>query len=50
MALRRDLLDGFQFYEKQARGIGSYFLDSPYSDIESLLVNAGIHPLQFEKS
>ncbi|WP_133510881.1 type II toxin-antitoxin system RelE/ParE family toxin [Candidatus Thiosymbion oneisti] len=46
---RRDLLDGFRFYEKQARGIGSYFLDSLYSDIESLLVNAGVHPLHFER-
>ena len=46
---RRDLLDGFRFYEKQAEGIGSYFLDSLYSDIESLLVNAGVHHLHFGK-
>ena len=44
---RQDLIDGFTFYERQAEGIGSYFLDSLYSDIESLLVSAGIHPLYF---
>jgi plasmid stabilization system protein ParE len=48
-AARRDLLDGFRFYEKQAEGIGRYFLDSLYSDIESLLINAGVHPLHFGK-
>jgi hypothetical protein len=43
---RRDLVDGFYFYEKQADGIGSYFLESMYSDIDSLRDNAGIHPAQ----
>jgi hypothetical protein len=32
---RKDLVDGFHFYEKQADGIGSYFLESMYSDIDS---------------
>ncbi len=31
-----DLLDGFSFYERQQSGIGSYFLDSLYVDIEVL--------------
>jgi hypothetical protein len=44
---RRDLVDGFYFYEKQADGIGSYFLESMYSDIDSLRDNAGIHPVIF---
>jgi hypothetical protein len=44
---RRDLVDGFYFYEKQADGIGSYFLESMYSDIDSLRDNAGIHPVLF---
>jgi hypothetical protein len=48
-AARRDLLDGFRFYEKQAEGIGRYFLDSLYSDIDSLLINTGVHPLHFGK-
>lgn len=39
-----DLLEGFAFYEGQQRGIGSYFLDSLYADIDSLLLYAGIHP------
>jgi len=38
-----DLLDGFHFYEKQQSGLGSYFLSSLYSDIESLRLYAGIH-------
>ena len=38
-----DLLDGYQFYECQASGIGSYFLETLYSDIESLRLYAGIH-------
>ncbi len=38
-----DLLDGFHFYEEQQAGLGSYFLTSLYSDIESLHLYAGIH-------
>jgi hypothetical protein len=38
-----DLLDGFRFYERQSAGIGSYFLEALYSDIESLRLYAGIH-------
>jgi hypothetical protein len=44
---RNDLVDGYYFYELQAEGIGTYFLDSVYSDIESLKDNAGIHPVHF---
>ena len=45
----RDLIDGHRFYEKQAAGVGDYFLDSLYSDIDSLLVSAGMHSVHFEK-
>lgn len=45
----RDLADGREFYEKQAEGIGGYFLDSLYSDIDSLLIHAGVHPIFYEK-
>ena len=38
-----DLLDGFRFYERQSSGIGSYFLETLYSDIQSLLLYAGVH-------
>lgn len=43
----RDLLDGYRFYEKQASGVGGYFLDALFSDIDSLIVNAGIHSIYF---
>lgn len=46
---QQDLLDGYGFYEQQAKGIGEYFLDSLYSDIDSLIVTAGIHPLFYER-
>jgi hypothetical protein len=39
----QDLIDGYFFYEKQLKGLGGYFLDSLYSDIDSLLLYAGIH-------
>ena len=38
-----DLLDGFRFYERQGSGVGSYFLESLNSDIESLRLYAGTH-------
>ena len=38
-----DLIGGFHFYERQEPGLGWYFLDSLFSDIDSLLVYAGIH-------
>ncbi|MDX9768308.1 MAG: hypothetical protein RBT51_13275, partial [Ectothiorhodospiraceae bacterium] len=38
-----DLLDGFIFYERQGQGLGQYFLDSLFSDIDSLRLYAGMH-------
>ncbi len=43
----RDLEEGFIFYERQEFGLGSYFLDSLYSDIDSLSLFGGIHQLFF---
>ena len=43
----KDLLDGFEFYERQSKGLGDYFLDSLFSDIASLYLYAGIHALHF---
>ena len=43
----RDLIEGYRFYEKQAAGIGTYFLDSLYSDIDSLMISAGMHSVHF---
>jgi plasmid stabilization system protein ParE len=39
----QDLDEGFSFYEKQSEGLGQYFDDSLFSDIESLRIHAGIH-------
>jgi hypothetical protein len=44
-----DLIDGYNFYEQQQKGIGSYFLDSLFSDIDSLLIYHQIHPVYFDK-
>lgn len=38
-----DLQNGQQFYERQQEGLGAYFLDSLFSDIDALLLYAGIH-------
>ncbi len=46
-AAERDLEEGYRFYERQSVGLGSYFLDSVYSDIDSLSYFAGIHPVIF---
>ena len=34
---------GFRFYERQAPGLGGYFLDSLIADIDSLHLYAGVH-------
>jgi plasmid stabilization system protein ParE len=44
---RDDLADGFRFYEQQEEGLGGYFLESLFSDIDSLRLYAGIHPKIF---
>lgn len=33
----------------QAEGVGAYFLDSLYSDIDSLIISAGMHFVHFGK-
>ena len=40
---RHDLADGRDFYERQAENLGDYFLDSLFSDIDSLALYSGIH-------
>ncbi len=40
---RDDLAEGFDFYERQERGLGDYFLESLFSDIDSLRLYGGIH-------
>lgn len=46
---KRDLLEGFSFYESKESGLGLYFLESLYSDIDSLKLFAGIHSIHFGK-
>jgi len=40
---REDLAAGCDFHEQQEDGAGIYFLESLFSDIESLKLYAGIH-------
>ncbi|HEY8898990.1 MAG TPA: hypothetical protein VIM61_01055 [Chthoniobacterales bacterium] len=40
---KRDLIEGYRFYEDREAGLGAYFLDSLYSDVDSLRIYAGIH-------
>ena len=42
-AAEKDLEEGYRFYESRYPGLGSYFLDSLYSDIDSLAYFGGIH-------
>jgi hypothetical protein len=42
-----DLIEGYHFYEEQAPGLGTYFLDALFSDMNSLAIYAGIHPKVF---
>ena len=42
-----DLCAGRSFYEKQGKELGDYFFDSLFSDIDSLLLFAGIHEKHF---
>ena len=44
---QQDLVEGYRFYESQVAGLGDYFLDSLFSDIDSLQFYAGIHALHF---
>lgn len=47
-AALQDLKEGFYFYERQEVNLGAYFLDSLFSDIDSLLIYAGIHTIYFK--
>ena len=38
-----DIRDGYWFYEDQEPGVGDYFSDTLYGEIESLALYAGIH-------
>ena len=38
-----DLERGRRFYERQRQGLGAYFLDSLFSEVDSLVLFGGIH-------
>lgn len=42
-----DLLDGARFYERQSAGVGEYFLNSLFADIDSLQFYGGIHSVHY---
>jgi plasmid stabilization system protein ParE len=42
-----DLQDGREFYERQEPGVGDYFAAALAADIDSLILFAGIHPIEF---
>ena len=43
----KDLARGRRFYERQGAGVGGYFFDSLFSDIDSLTLYGGIHAKVF---
>ena len=42
-----DLANARMFYDSQASGVGDYFFDSLFSEIDSLSLYAGIHAVHF---
>jgi hypothetical protein len=42
-----DLASGREFYEKQAEGVGIFFFDSLFSDIDSPALYGGVHAKVF---
>ena len=42
-----DLERGRDFYERQGLGLGQYFLNTLFSDIDSLLLYGGIHSMHW---
>jgi hypothetical protein len=40
---KQHLIEGFSFYDPQSPGLGTYFLDSLFADIDSPAIYAGIH-------
>jgi plasmid stabilization system protein ParE len=45
---KKDLQESYHFYELQQEGIGSYFLEALSTDIESLKLYRGLHPVFFD--
>ena len=43
-AASKDLVNGHKFYERQSPGVGEYFIDEIFAEIDTLKLNGGIHP------
>jgi plasmid stabilization system protein ParE len=41
-----DLADGRTFYDSREKGVGAYFMDSLFSEIDSLSLYAGLHAIR----
>ncbi|MDD2599726.1 MAG: type II toxin-antitoxin system RelE/ParE family toxin [Kiritimatiellae bacterium] len=46
---KTDLAAGFRFYDAKQDRLGFCFLETLYSDIDSLLLFAGVHSIHFGK-
>jgi len=46
LSARQDLAEGFTFYERQEPGLGTYFLESLSSDIDSLRLFGSLQSLR----
>jgi plasmid stabilization system protein ParE len=42
---RRDLVEGYRFYERRRAGLGAYFRESLLEDIDRLAISAGFHSI-----
>ena len=42
-----DMESGRRFYESREPGVGDYFIESILSDLSSLALYCGIHPVHF---
>ncbi|PPK76176.1 hypothetical protein B0F87_104268 [Methylobacter tundripaludum] len=42
-----DLAAGRKFYDRQEAGVGDYFFDSLFAEIDSLALYGGIHSIHF---
>lgn len=42
-----DLAEGRLFYERQAVGLGAYFFNSVFDDIDALARTGGVHVIRF---
>jgi hypothetical protein len=42
-----DLATAREFYDAQSDGIGDYFLDALFMEIDSLTLYAGVHSIRF---